>query len=79
MQTDFGFELKLVRLSTTFENTVILGRWISIKEQQKLFVEKPEHEPENTNLTLSHTGTFNALGAPSKAQESEWADPDCQL
>lgn len=79
MQTDLGFELKLVRLSTTLENTVILRSWISIKEQQKLFVQKPEDEPENTNLTLSHAGAFNAPQAPSKVEESEWADPDCQL
>lgn len=77
MQTDLGFELKLVRLSTTLENTVILGRWISIKEQQKLFVQKPEHEPENTSLTLRHAGA--APEAPSKVQDSEWADPDSQL
>lgn len=53
MQSDPGFEVKLVAVCTTLENTVLLGFWISIEEQQKLFVQKPEHKPENTILTLS--------------------------
>jgi len=46
MQADFGFELQLVAVCTTLKNTLLLGLWISIKEQQKLFVQKPEREPE---------------------------------
>lgn len=46
MQADVGFELKLVAVCTILKNTVLLGLWISIKELQKLFVQKPEHKPE---------------------------------
>lgn len=60
MQTDLGFELKLLAVCTALKYTVLLGLWISINEQQKLFVQKPEHMPENTVLTLSHISTSTA-------------------
>lgn len=58
MQADLGFELKLVAVCAALKNAVLLGLWIGIKEQQKLFVQKPEYKPENTVFTLSHTSTF---------------------
>lgn len=79
MQTDLGFELKLVAVCSALKNTVLLGLWIGIKEQQKLFVQKPEHKPENTILTLSYTGAFNAPETPSMMGEKQRADSDCQL
>lgn len=54
MQTDRGFEMKLMAVCTTLKNAVLLSLWISIKEQQKLFVQKPEHKPENTILIEPH-------------------------
>lgn len=60
MQTDLGFELKLVALSTALKNTDLSGLWIGFKEQQKLLVDKPEHKPGNTTLTLKHTSVFSA-------------------
>lgn len=45
MQADLGFELEQVAVCATLENTVLLGLCIRIKEQEKLFVQKPEHKP----------------------------------
>lgn len=69
MQTDLGFELKLMAVCTALKNTVLLGLWLVIKEQQKLFVEKPEHMPENTIPSFSHISTFNAPQIPLKESE----------
>lgn len=56
MQVDLGFELELMAVCATLENTVLPGIWISVKEQQKLFVQKPECKPEKkTILNFSHT------------------------
>lgn len=44
MQADLGFELKLVAVCAALENTVLFSLWIRIKEQQQLFVQKPENK-----------------------------------
>lgn len=65
MQVDVGFELELVAVCTALKNTHLLGLWVSIKEQQKLFVQKPEHKTVNATFGLSHISTFRAAEAPS--------------
>lgn len=64
MQVDVGFELELVAVCTALKNTHLLGLWVSIKEQQKLFVQKPEHKPDKATFGLNHISTFRAE-APS--------------
>lgn len=53
MQAELRLELELVAVCTALKNTALLGLWISIKEQQKLFVQKPEHKPEKAAFGLS--------------------------
>lgn len=65
MQADVGFELELVAVCTALKNTHLLGIWVGIKEQQKLFVQKPEHKPEKAAFGLNHISTFRAAEAPS--------------
>lgn len=65
MQADLRFELELVAVCTALKNTLLLGLWIRIKEQQKLFVQKPEHKPGNTAFGLSHISALRAPEAPS--------------
>lgn len=65
MQADVGFELELVAVCTALKNTDLLGLWVSIREQQKLFVQKPEHKPDNETFDLNHISTFRAAEAPS--------------
>lgn len=80
MQAELRLELKLVAVCTALKNTVLLGLWISVKEQQKLFVQKPEHKPENAAFGWRHFSTFRApeassnravvLGLPSQTGKS---------
>lgn len=72
MQTDPRFELKLVAVCTALENAVLLGLLISIKEQQELFVQKPEHRPENKQ---SHKMTGLEVGEYTAVKEWERARP----
>lgn len=65
MQADVGFQMQSLTVCATLKNTILLRLWISIKEQHKLFVQKPEHKPENTTLSLSRISTLNAPGTPS--------------
>lgn len=65
MQADVGFELELVAVFTALKNTHLLGLWVSIREQQKLFVQKPEHKPDNATFGLNHISTFRAAEVPS--------------
>lgn len=65
VQADVGFELELVAVCTALQNARLLGLWVSIKEQQKLLVQKPEHKPDNAAFGLNHLSTFRAAEAPS--------------
>lgn len=81
MQADAGFEPELVAVCTALKNARLLGLWVSIKEQQKLLVQKPEHKPDNAAFGLNHISTFRAAGAPSNGPMaatlmSPKADPD---
>lgn len=65
MQAELRLEQELVAVCAALKNTILLGLWISIKEQQKLFVQKPEHKPENTAFGWRHISTFRAPEASS--------------
>lgn len=65
MQAELRLELELGAVYAALKNTILLGLWISIKEQQKLFVQKPEHKPENAASGWSHISTFKAPEASS--------------
>lgn len=78
MQVDVGFELELVAVCTALKNTHLLGLWVSMREQQKLFVQKPEHKPENATFGLNHISIFRAAEAPNRpiAATLSHTDPD---
>lgn len=59
MQAELRSEPELVAVCAALKNTALLGLWISIKEQQKLFVQKPEHKPEKAA----------SVGAPAALSE----------
>ena len=65
MQTELRFELELIAVCTALKNAVLFGPWISIKGQQKLLVQKPEHKPDNTAFSWSHSGIFRGPEASS--------------
>lgn len=67
MQAELRFELELMAVCAALKDTALLGLWIGIKEQQKLFVQEPEHMPEKAAFGWSHISTFRAPGASSNA------------
>lgn len=67
MQAELRFEPELMAVCAALKDAALLGLWIGIKEQQKLFVQEPEHTPEKAAFAWSHISTFRAPGASSNA------------